>query len=328
MRGRLGSALAGLCVLSACAFLQAEEPQDSLTLPNGDRVSGTWQKTEEGLVYFHSPYLGDLVVAAEAVTLERGATLLPEGVAPPAPAPTPAPSAAAPPPWYAFWEQGLWKKPEHWTGKFFFSYKILWGVQQKKDLYGDLTLHVQRPADSFDWRAMYDYTTHPDRARPKTVDRYELSLRYRRSLCERTFIQSFSFVGADRMKSLDRDLRQSLGYGYALLRGERVNLNIVPGLALRHTATQADEGSHTLYDFYQDLDWKIRDNLQFRQSLSLFAETAEVDDFNLLFKASLETALTKVLSLRLAYELAYENQPERGIEKEDARVITALGFTF
>jgi putative salt-induced outer membrane protein YdiY len=288
----LFTALAFAALLAAAprGLLAAQQ----LLMKNGDRLTGTVIKREDGKIYFRSDLLGDIVAPANQVTIvelppptqaQSLAGLPPQPPKEPEPSVSPstgptAPVAAVPskpgPWWWAGWPSWPWVtrplyilKPviSKWTGKVEFGY-------------GNELTNVRTVTTTV--RGQADRNVGPDEVQLKalylygstnsipTTDQDELDFRWRHNLDERWFTQALTSYSSDKIRLINTDFEQTADLGYKILTDARQTLDLGAGAMVQYfDATGVDKGSDYLGNAFQDYTYKINGRYTFAEDAAV-----------------------------------------------------------
>ncbi|MES2254508.1 MAG: DUF481 domain-containing protein [Pseudomonadota bacterium] len=131
---------------------------------------------------------------------------------------------------------------------------------------------------------------------------------------------------SDRFSGFDSRLSESIGLGYAILKGPRVSLSVEAGPALRQTdyivgRSENEFAGRASVNYL----WKILPNLAFTEIVSYYGQS---HDSTLTSDTGLTTNLIGALSARASYHLQYETNPPLGLDKTDALTRLTLVYSF
>jgi putative salt-induced outer membrane protein YdiY len=151
------------------------------------------------------------------------------------------------------------------------------------------------------------------------------------NLSER-FFTYFDILGLrDRFKNYSYRILPSAGAGYKLVAAEKVQLSVSAGLSEVFTKyyDSGETDSYTGIALGNQFTWKISESAELSQALALNSDISELSRYFLRFEASLATALTKGLSVKLTLMDSYDSQPEgEGIKKNDISFLAGLSAKF
>ncbi len=296
--------LAALVAGAAPALLAEQQ----LVMKNGDRLTGTVVKREDGKVYFRSDLLGDIVAPANQVTIvEAPAEAVPaQSMAglPPQPAKEPEPSTApittpsapatptpagvtrtspvvavAPsrgPWWWPGWPSWPWV-----TRPLYILRPVVTKWTGKVEFgYGNELTNVRTVTTTL--RAQADRNVGPDEVQLKvlylygssdrvtTTDQDEADFRWRHNLDERWFTQALSSYSSDKIRLINTDFEQTADLGYKILTDARQTLDVGGGAMVQYfDATGVEKGSDYLGNAFQDYTYKINGRYTFSEDAAI-----------------------------------------------------------
>lgn len=336
---------------------------DILVLSNGDRLSGKWIETTDGVIVFESSVLGVLKVAATEASVvddeEAEAEVAGTTSEPPSEAPAnPEPSArqkpdkdvapSIPPPfgrpvfatWQRFWE----KNPVFaflakyypliaWDNKFEFGFDLEMGESDTRKYLLRFSTQEEWEKSNLLFEASYEYSDsmNDDGVRTTTRDRLRSRLRYRYDFRKAFFVESETRYRRNLVQKVYHELGQTIGIGYRVFDTDKLKLSLTPSVG---AAYQDIEGTDTDYGylavFSQDLNYALTDRIKIAQESSVtFQPTEENDNAYLAdFNAKLTNMLNQRLSLNLRYEINYDGRVKDSIEKTSQTVSISLGANF
>ena len=330
-----------------------------LVLANGDRLTGKVTKRENGLIYFHSDVLGEIVAPANRVTIVEPpptsvASQSLAGLAPAPPKTPPVPAEVVPPatPGYTGWWWPWWVarpflilKPvaTHWTGKIEFGYDndltTVRTVTTTTRIEADRTVGP----DSLQLKGLYLYGSSGE---VPTTDQDEFDLRWRHQLNDRWFTQSNTSYSSDKIRLINDNLEQELALGYKLFTDSRQTLNVGVGVTGQYLdATGVEKGADYLGDVFQDYIYKINGRYTFTEDVSanysperrgvfgvvgsvLTPVNEEQRNYDYKFHSSLQGKISNHLSLNLHFEYDYDNAVLDPAARSEQHITTTLGYGF
>jgi putative salt-induced outer membrane protein len=160
----------------------------------------------------------------------------------------------------------------------------------------------------------------------RTTQRALASWQPRFAVDPRAYIFGLSQYEHDRFLGLDDRYTLGAGAGYALFTGPKVRFDIEGGPALRISETTAGEEETTIAARASaDFSWKISPTLELKQNGSLYVEEGNGTGRAL---TALDTRLLGGFRLRLSYELQYERNVARLLDRLDTttRATVVYGF--
>ena len=323
------------------AILSSSLPADTLRLANGDVLHGHLLDHSHGEIRFSSPALGTLVIADSNATVELDAVQgTPRHSSAPLPAPpTPANArnqdAAA-----AKTASG---KPPRWDSKI--ESGLIWqsGRRDSTDLNlrGESSYKTASNDIRFQGRYLYSRSSAVT-----LTDRTDAGLRWRRELDDTWFAQTNTSYLSDRVKGIDHNTEENLGFGYRLIKSARTSASVGSGFTLQYRdAPNIDTGFSLLGELFQDFALKLNKRLEFGEEASalyspsgrsmrtlannqiVFIDT-NAPNYRYGANAFLRGKLTDVFSLNLRYEFDFDSSVAAPTQKTDERVTTSLGYSF
>ncbi len=146
------------------------------------------------------------------------------------------------------------------------------------------------------------------------------------------FFSYFSIVGLrDRFKNYSYRILPSIGAGYKVVADEKVQLSASAGLSEVFTKyyDSGETDSYTGITLGNQFTWKISESAELSQTSALNSDISDLEHYFLRFEASLATAITKGLSVKLTLMDNYDNKPVgEGIKKNDISFLAGLSAKF
>jgi hypothetical protein len=350
-------AFAALLAIAPRGLLASQQ----LLLKNGDRLTGTVIKREDGKVYFRSDLLGDIVAPANQVTIvglppaasaQSLAGLAPQPSPEPAPSATPGAPPARGPWWWPGWPSWPWvTRPllilrpvvTKWTGKVEFGYgNELTNVRTvTTTLRAEATRNVG--PDEVRFKGLYLYGSSD---RVTTTDQDELDFRWRHNLDERWFTQALTSYSSDKIRLINTDFEQTADLGYKVITDARQALDIGGGAMLQYfDATGVEKGSDYLGNAFQDYTYKINGRYTLAEDAAVQYSperrgrngvianvgtpvNTQSQNYDYKFHATLQGRVTDHLSLNLHFEYEYNDAVLDPHARADQRFLTTLGYGF
>ena len=341
---------------------------DVLTLANGDKLKGKLIRNADGMITFKSDVLGEIVVPAAkaSVTVDPPLPAAPVAVAD-AVAPAPAVAAAAPAvgataqaavpealakpkpkpkrkirltpfttldPRSAAKDPGRAAKADD-TGWF---NRINFGLVSQSgrtksisiDLNTENDLRTPLTDTRFANRYLYGRT-----AGITSDNAISSSLRFRRVLSSRFFLQSNTRYDRNTITSIQADAEQGLGLGINLKSTKTIVLAAGSEAAVRYRAFLPPDANtpaapHDLgcvFNVFQDMLLRFNQRFMFTQNFLARIAPTNDNDYKLNFNAGLTSKLTDAFDITAGVELEYDRtlQPELRYKQ---RITTSIGYVF
>lgn len=324
---------------------------DILEFENGDQLTGSYVRTEDGEIVFLSPMLGELRVPAEAVTLRlRDIGEIDEESTEPGDA-VPAPSLGPPAPvaervdlalkrprfpeWNEFWEDNAlfrWLSAVYpmmaWKNRIELGLNLSYAQADTRAIMARFRTEREMGRTSYLFESSFERTqnTNADGVTTRTRDRLEGRGRIRRTLQEdrNYFVESSTRYNRDLVTRIYHELEQTLGFGYQWLDTDRWRSSVVGSIG---TGYREIEGMPSqlgfVSTFFQDLRYQLTERITVSEETNLsYVPTPDDENAYLLrIRAQLESRLNTQLSLNLRYEYYFDER----VVNRDAR--TTQGFT-
>ncbi len=160
----------------------------------------------------------------------------------------------------------------------------------------------------------------------RTVDRASGRWQPRRQFGTRTYAYGLAQFERDPLVSVDARYTAALGAGYRLVGERNLQVEIEGGPAFRHTDVRAGDPFGSLAGRASlDLTWRVAPRVSLKQTGTLFIDR---DNGNGQAVTALDTRLLGPLSMRLSYDVRYEEDVLRGIDRLDttSRATLIVGF--
>ena len=131
---------------------------------------------------------------------------------------------------------------------------------------------------------------------------------------------------SDRFSGFESRLSESVGLGYAILKGPKVNLSIEAGPALRQTDYSLGRSENEFAGRASvNYLWKMFPNLTFTQIVSYYGQS---HDSTLTSDTAFTANLIGALSARASYHIQYETNPPLTLDKTDTLTRLTLVYSF
>jgi putative salt-induced outer membrane protein YdiY len=339
-------------------FSAASLHADQVTMKNGDRLSGTVQKSDGKVLVLKSEFAGLVTIPWDAVTsLESSAPLtvgLAEGKnvvgtvqasggqltvksADGATASAPLASvrllrskeeqAAYDAETARYAHPGL---ADLWAGFVDFGYAHASGNASTSSL--SVTSNASR-ATKNDKIGVYFtslYASNDTTGRSLvTANAIRGGLKYERNVSPKLFVFALSDFEYDQFQNLDLRFSPALGFGYHAVKTDRTTFDLLGGGALNReyfsNKLHRSSGEALLSD---ELTYKLNSITQIRQKLAFFPNLTRTGDFRINFDTSAVTALKKWLGWQVTFSDRYLSNPLTGRKKNDVLFTTGIRLTF
>ncbi len=318
--------LASLLLLAAASSVRADEaPQVTITLANGDRLSGRFVSVSAEWLRIETSYAGQISIRLREITAWQAANdKLRQQLAAFLPLKDKAHFVEArkapsqPPPPHA-------TKPDPWQRTINFAYTLTRGNDDVSDLSVAFSLSRKRGSRRL---AFSSFGRYGVRNGAELAHLLSGTLRYERTLARQPVFTETSFE-IDRMKRLDYRFTENVGLTYALLKGEGPRLSFDFGTGLTHEVYSNGLKRTTASSLVRaTASQKINGRTQFQQQLTLFSDLLDLDAYRLHAEASVTMPLTPHIALRVAGLNRYDHRPKGLAKPNDFSLLTGLSFNF
>jgi len=163
----------------------------------------------------------------------------------------------------------------------------------------------------------------------KTAENYHATLRAERNLSERVGIYARGGWDRDQFAGISRRFEEGAGLSFDAVAAERTTLKLeAGGFAAQQRATTGIEndfyGVRAAATFKQLLGAKA----SFQQIAEILPNLKDTEDLRVHSETALVAPLSRLFSLKVAYVVDFDNQPEPGFGETDRRLTTGLRIAF
>jgi putative salt-induced outer membrane protein len=358
--------------LSSAAFAQAPAakpappPPDTVTLTNGDHLSGSVTQIDGGKLTLHTDYAGDVVISfdkvsnvklqkaevlsqmktqgkkvdiskIEVVGIENEGKQVTVTTTAGATQTVPAPPTVRTPAAQQAFEDSLHPGWTHaWTTTANINFALARGNSDTTTLgIGDNTV---RPT-LHDKTSLYynEIFTHDGLAKATTANNIGAGARYDHNVNPKLFVFGTGDFFEDQLQELD--LRSVLGGGFgwhAIMKPKRT-FDVLGGLVWTHETYSTVPGtpptlpitnSFAALDFGEQYTQKFGTNSVFTEQAYIFPDLGDLGQYRATFNGGLSTKIKSFLSWQTTATDVYITNPPAGTKSNDLILTTGLGFTF
>jgi putative salt-induced outer membrane protein YdiY len=309
-----------------------------LVLSNGDRLTGTVTKRENGKIYFHSDVLGDLVLPEGAASIPPPASPVPveslAGIPPVKPAKAAGRAAPAP-------------AAGPWAGKVEFGYDNQ--ATDVRTVSTSLRTELDRSIGPDELMQKNRYLYGKTDGGAATTNQAESEFRWRHNLNSNFFTQSETTAGEDEIRRIHFDGEENAGMGYKFVFTPRQTVDVGTGLTGQYlNEGGVEKGFGYLGNVFQDFTYKIGGRYKFMEDASAMyspeararfafvgdptqaapVEVSSAHDCEYKLHTTLEGRLTAHLSLNLHFEYEYDNVVLDPAARTEQRITSTIGYGF
>lgn len=317
--------LAALVVLFLSATVAIGE---TWTLENGDRLTGTLLKDDDGVLEIRHAELGVVRLPKSALRLEAP----PTGTAADL-------TAADVPKAVAAAATGK-KMPSRWKRQLEFGFSQQSGTRSKRDLTIRAQVEGRRGANTFRGTAKL---LQADAGERTVTDRREADFRWRRDLTKRLFAQSLTTYAADDVREIELSLEQQVGGGYRLIDAARHKVNVGLGAVVQYLEREGyEEATSLLGSFFQDYSFNLNSRLKLTQESNILVSDGNSftslggrtglsslprdGSYRMRFNTAVQSKVTSQMSLNVRYEYDYDRSVPDPDLRGDQRITTSLAY--
>ena len=183
----------------------------------------------------------------------------------------------------------------------------------------------------YDWektaiRTKGNLTTSKER-RTTTAENYFLMEKFEWKFKKPSYLFNLLSWGKNRFSGIDNRTTSGAGYGLRVLESKRHDLIIESGYQQiwedREAASAESFGSIRLFSSYR---FKVSQTAELSQSAEYIKEFDNSDAFRFVSLTSLSSVITSRLSLKLTYEIKYDNDPPLAFIKTDTTGTVSLAW--
>ena len=159
-----------------------------------------------------------------------------------------------------------------------------------------------------------------------TAEKYSLALQSDRKLDERSFLYVIGTYEDDRFSGFDYQATFGLGYGYKIIDNDERTLTLEAGPGYRVNAVEnGDDEKEVTLRLAETYVWQFSETAEFNQYLIV-----EGGDDNTIskFGASVKSALTGTLALRLGVDIKHTDKVPAGRDDTDTETYATVTYSF
>jgi hypothetical protein len=222
--------------------------------------------------------------------------------------------------------------PKSWSGNLRIGMNLSFGDREYTHTYlrGKLKIQEKNSPHLFQLSGEYNYreTEGSNGIQNVSIDRSHLNFTYRWFFSESWFFQNASNYRMDKLKGIESELQNILGYGYRKKFFNSLELLIGSGIGFqdRSIVGLVDE-SPMIINVFQELNWKPSKQIRLNQTLNIYQNPEKLDIYNYEFILGFNYRFTDLLGFEIRYLMDFDNGITEEV-KEDSRFQNALIFYF
>ena len=222
--------------------------------------------------------------------------------------------------------------PKSWNGNLKLGMNLSFGDREYTHTYlrGNVKVQQEDSPHLFQLSGEYNFreTEQGDGTQHISQDRHHVNFIYRWFFSERWFFQNATSYRADKLKGIDNELQNIVGYGYRTTFFDDLELLIGSGVGFQdRSIVGLAEESPLILNVFQELNWKPAKRVEFKQTLNFFQNPQEMDIYNYKITLGVNYRFTDLLGVEMRYFMDFDNGITENIKK-DTRFENALIFYF
>ena len=151
---------------------------------------------------------------------------------------------------------------------------------------------------------------------------------YNRLITDRLF--GYARVDAlhDAIADVDYRVTLSPGVGYYFIKNDRTTLSgeIGPGVIFEKQGDRTHD--YMTLRIAERLEHKLNDRVKLWESVEFLPQVDKFSNYIVNSEVGVDSSLTKKLSLKVFAQDTYHSEPAKGREKNDLKLVTAIGYHF
>lgn len=321
-----------------------------LVLPSGERLNGEHLKTENGIVYFKTQYLGvvegkegEVEVLPDEEPTELYYDFIMPGLVWQSPSNEPVSLMAPADPWgeenLETIEEGPkgirewtgYVMPQGWEGRANVGFSQVRTDTELEQLDFSAKASKLVEEDEYIIEGSYNYgsQTSATGEESKSIDRYGGSFRWLNRFAEYFSTDLRSIYTKDLLRNVDHSVTQSVGIGYQYGRDEDLSFSVTPAISgLYVEADDFDQKWIGLATLYQEVIYKINDTLRIEQEGSYNYNPKQQIEYSYDVEAGIIATVTDWAEAAVLYQNSFDNIVGEGGDKNEDRIVFQLGVPF
>jgi len=289
----------------------------TLTLRNGDRITGTLASEETNRVVLSTPWIKELTIPTGQISKRERIT-----AAEKAPAPAVGAGATA-----GTTSPELKIKPARLLAGEINLGADLGFSEKNRQLYSGkakVILAWERLKNSFDYDFSYGRT-----AGILSANRMDGFSKTDFDLGRRFYVYSLAGAGYDEIRKIKLRYEIGPGLGYHLVK--LTNLVVNPEVGVDYQAQDLTDNTTTklfFYRFAENMTWQLNSKLSMDEKFEFFPRVEEFEQYRFRFETNFRYHLMANLSLNLTVIDQYDTQPPDAVTRNDLQLRSSVGVKF
>lgn len=331
--------LAAACAALVCSSVLA----DTVTLKNGDKLTGKVGTIADGKMAFDSPVLGEITIDMENVetfVTDEPATIRPKDAAPvtePIASATPQTVTTASGTEFTLEDVKDINPPQQaWKGSIVGSLNLARGNTDTLEAALGANAVLRRDNlehnDRFTLGANYRYSDSGlGDGKITTRDNWDAVAKYDRFYDARLYAYAVGRIESDRIANLDYRISPGIGVGYQWHESPVWNFNTEAGVSYvyeKFDVAGDDTNEFVALRLAYHYDRKLTDDLLLFHNLEWLPAFEDPGDYILTTDLGLRVALTEAFFTEFKTEWKRDTEPAPGSLKNDLRYLLGFGWQF
>ena len=222
--------------------------------------------------------------------------------------------------------------PKSWSGNLRVGMNLSFGDREYTHTYlrGNVKVQKEDSPHLFQLSGEYNYreTKQSNGTHYVSQDLYHINFIYRWFYSESWFFQNATNYRTDKLKGIDNELQNILGYGYRTTFFDTLELLVGAGVGFQdRSIVGLSEESPVILNVFQELNWQPLKRIKLNQTLNFFQNPQEMDIYNYEFILGINYRLTDLVGFEMRYFMDFDNGITESIKK-DTRFQNAFIFYF
>ena len=307
----------------------------TLSLRNGDRITGTIISEDAGKLVLSTPWAKEVTVSAAEVIKREVVNPQAEVAVPGKPVaalPGDATKTVAPPPANASAAAAALlrpiqaKKPKYWAADLQMGVDLAFS-EKDQQLYSSrakITYARNKLHHTFDYLFSYGRANGL-----VSANRMDGSIKSDVDVGRRFYLYNLAGAGYDQIRLIDLRYEAGPGLGYHLITRSNLVLNVESGA--NYQAQYLSDNTSTEFFFFrfaENLTWTVSDRFVIDEKFEFFPRVENWAEYRFRFETNLRYWLKSNISLNLTLADQYESNPARNVTQNDVQLRSSIGVKF
>ena len=222
--------------------------------------------------------------------------------------------------------------PKSWNGNLKLGMNLSFGDREYTHTYlrGNVKVQQEGNPHLFQLSGEYNFreTEQGDGRQHISQDRHHVNFIYRWFFSKKWFFQNATSYRTDKLKGIDNELQNIVGYGYRTTFSDNLELIIGSGVGFQdRSIVGLAKESPLILNVFQEFNWKPKKRVEFKQALNFSQNPQELDIYNYKITFRVNYRFTDLLGFQIRYFMDFDNGITKNIKK-DTRFENALIFYF